>query len=421
MADVAAAPPPPAMPGQGGLAPSSPAALSGDSVEAQRLATVTSFLQDLCSGLSRDTGRKLSLEQVSELASMHLAPDCTVHVDGLLGAIPPTQGPEAFTAFIQQERAAYRTVSLEPLLAAVSPDCDVAFALSAFRMKNTGPWHGQPPSGRTSAGFRLDELRFNAAGQVAEAWCNRQLFEEERPLMIRDPSRHHPAAFDPTLLQNVPAPQGGSSDESAQLMSPQQLTNMAGLWAEAWNVSADVGEPDPSQLDALVDPDFQMLDALGLTGDDGQDHPYTAIHSLEDAKRVLLTMAKKYDINETVQTMAVKPGSNAVFVHWQASERGGARRALLNPLPAAAAAEAAESAGAGGSAAAGGADIAASAASTAAAGPYKAEACDLLIFNPSSGKLRAVLQFRKPLGSDRRGVLMADTSPAGPPEATMAE
>ncbi|GIL50062.1 hypothetical protein Vafri_6381, partial [Volvox africanus] len=123
-----------------------------------------------------------------------------------------------------------------------------------------------------------------------------------------------------------------------------------------------------------------------------------AIHNLGDAKRVLQAMSQKYDIDEAVQTAASRPGYNAVFAHW---------RARLTPRKDTVAA------------AAGAADVAATAKATVAAGPYTAEATDLMIFSPASGKLQAVFQFRKPLGSDRRFVLASDISPAGPPMAAV--
>ncbi|EFJ53157.1 hypothetical protein VOLCADRAFT_86153 [Volvox carteri f. nagariensis] len=119
--------------------------------------------------------------------------------------------------------------------------------------------------------------------------------------------------------------------------------------------------------------------------------PTQAIRSLGDAKRVLMTMSQKYDIDEVVQSAAVKPGYNAVFAHW---------RARLTPRKDAGGARAV--------------DVAATSTAAAAMGPFTAEATDILMFNPASGKLKAVFQFRKPLGSDRRYVL-TDIAPAGVP------
>ncbi|KXZ52176.1 hypothetical protein GPECTOR_10g805 [Gonium pectorale] len=348
-------------------------------LEAERALTAQTFLQELCSGLNRDHGPNLSVEEVTQLARTHLAPDAVTHVDGLLESVAPVTGPEGFMEFIQLERAAYRTMSLDTLLLAISPDADCAFALSMFKMKNVGPWHGKEPTHRMSEGVRIDELRFSVDGKIVEAWCNRQMFEEERELMLREPERHHPAVFDPSLL--VPVPVAGEGE--AGLTSPQQLMRVAEIWAEAWNMAADAGPPDPDALEALAEPNLHMMDALGLTGDDGQSHPFTAIHSLDDAKRVLTAMSQRYDVDEVVQSMAAKPGFNAVFVHW---------RAKLTPRPDAAAA------------AGGAADVAGP-----AAGPFMAEATDLLLFNPTTGKLRAVLQFRRPLGSDRRWVLQSSS------------
>ncbi|GLC45011.1 hypothetical protein PLESTB_001744000 [Pleodorina starrii] len=369
-------------PGGGGGVSASPAA------ESHIAAATTAFLQDLCSGLNREMAPHLSPEQVQDIASRLLAPDAVIHADGLLHSVPPVSGPRGFFEFITQERAAYRTMSLDTLLLAVSPTGDASFALSRFKMKNVGPWHGKPATRQISEGVRIDELRFNEAGQVSEAWCNRQLFEEERELLIREPSRHHAPAFDPSLLVPVPLPEAGQGG----LTAPGQLLN-------TWNVVAAAGPPpDPDYLDALLEPDFILMDALGFTGDDAQSHPYTAIRSLDDAKRVLLQMAHKYDIDEVVQNAAVKPGYNAVFAHW---------RARLTPRPPPPAA-------AGGSGSTVAADMAATAGAAAAAGPYTAEAVDLLVFSPASGKLKAVFQFRKPLGSDRRFVL-TDIAPAGMP------
>lgn len=154
-----------------------------------------------------------------------------------------------------------------------------------------------------------------------------------------------------------------------------------------------------------------------------------AVKGLDDAKATLTAMAQKYDVEETVQAAAAKPGFNAVFLHWVAKlTPRHDTPAALNPTVTAAggggADEVAAAAGtAGGVAAAAGAagnadaggDMAAAAPPTA---PYHAEATDLLIFSPTSGKLTGAFQFRRPLGSDRRQVLKAagvtkDLSPAG--------
>ncbi|GIL50064.1 hypothetical protein Vafri_6383, partial [Volvox africanus] len=129
-------------------------------------------------------------------------------------------------------------------------------------MKNVGPWHGRGPTRKVSEGVRIDELRFNDEGQVVEAWCNRQLFEEERELLLRDPDRHHPAVFDPALLVPVPLPAEGESG----VLVPEQMLRVAQQWAEMWNMAAAAGPPDPDWLEPLLEPDFRMMDALGFTG-----------------------------------------------------------------------------------------------------------------------------------------------------------
>ncbi|KAG2438496.1 hypothetical protein HXX76_005047 [Chlamydomonas incerta] len=418
----------------------------GADAAAAAAATLRSFLVDLCCGLNRDEtvgGPCLSREQLAQLAGTLLAPDALVHPDGLLGAAPELTGPLAFLDIIEAERAAYKTVGLETLLTAASPDGDVAFALSRYRMHNVGPWRGQPATGRVSEGVRLDELRLNTAGQVVEAWCNRQLFEEERSLLLRDPPTHHAACFDPAWLVPVPAGPGGSGGEAGgsseagggggggtNPMSAEQLLRVARMWAEAWNCAADAGPPDPDLLDGLAEPGFSMWDALGLTGDQGQSHPYTAVKGLDAAKATLTSMAQKYDVEETVQAAAAQPGYNAVFLHWVAKLTPRPDTpAPLNPAATAAGGGGADEAATGIAAAAGaagnadaGGDMAAAAAAPTA--PYHAEATDLLIFSPTSGKLTDVFQFRRPLGSDRRAVLKgpaaakraaaaADMSPAG--------
>ncbi len=77
-----------------------------------------------------------------------MSPDCVVHPDGLLGSVPPLVGPSTFLDFIAKERAAYRTVELTPLIVATSEDNDAAFALSHFKMKSVGPWHGKEATRR---------------------------------------------------------------------------------------------------------------------------------------------------------------------------------------------------------------------------------------------------------------------------------
>lgn len=88
------------------------------------------------------------------------------------------------------------------------------------------------------------------------------------------------------------------------------------------------------------------------------------------------------------------PGYNAVFSHW---------RAVLTPQPSATSAA--------------NVDVAIQ--------PYSVEATDLILFS-ESGRISAICQFRRPLGSDRRRVLAMATAsaaaaePAGPPEGDVA-
>ncbi|KXZ41546.1 hypothetical protein GPECTOR_401g233 [Gonium pectorale] len=382
---------------------------------AERLEVVTRrFLHDVCFGTSCDTGQPLEHEDMKRAASMYLAPGVVIHTDGALccasGAPARLEGEEALFAHLERERASHRPVGLDTLLVAVADDQDTAFALSVFRVESCGPWMGREPTGRESEGVRIDELRFDPEAKVLEAWCSRQMFQEEREALLRDPATHHAAAFDRSALrQCVEEHENGSHGP----LAPHKMMRVAAMWAESWNVATASGSLNPDLLDLIAEPGFTLHDLYGLTGDDPQhpDHPFTAIRSRDDAKAVLQQLTDTYDVDEQLVRVAARKGTNAVFMHWRA---GMVRRGPQSVAERQAAAADPYALGPGPThrtSAPGGSAPSPASASASGDAPspgsrFTAEGTDLLLFSPT-GKLTAIYQFRRPLGSDRRGVLTA--------------
>ncbi len=174
-------------------------------------------------------------------------------------------------------------------------------------------------------------------------------------------------------------------------------------------------------------------------------HLLQAIKSRSDAKRVLVQVSDAYDVDENVVRMAARSGFNAAFTHWRARltprtpasiaarQAAAAETTVAGPGPSPAAAAAAPAAETGLGGGTSGAAAAAPAAQGTGSGAGKAgaavaagsggaqhgevpgasfvaEAVDLILFS-ESGRISAICQFRRPLGSDRRRVL-ADLAPA---------
>lgn len=170
-----------------------------------------------------------------------------------------------------------------------------------------------------------------------------------------------------------------------------------------------------------------------------------AIKSRCDAKRVLVQVSDAYDVDENVVRMAARSGFNAAFTHWRARltprtpasiaarQEAAAETTVAGPGPSPATAVAAPAPEAGLGGGTGSAAVAAPAAQGTGSGGSKdgaaavagsggaqhgevpcasfvAEAVDLVLFS-ESGRISAICQFRRPLGSDRRRVL-ADLAPA---------
>ncbi|GIL52456.1 hypothetical protein Vafri_8333, partial [Volvox africanus] len=123
-------------------------------------------------------------------------------------------------------------------------------------------------------GVRIDELRFDSEAKILAAWCNRQLFQEERDALLRDPDHHHAASFDRSLLRSQVSEH---EDGSHGPLSPHKMMQVASIWAELWNVATASGSLNPDILDSLMEEDFALYDLLGFTGDDVEHlhHPYT--------------------------------------------------------------------------------------------------------------------------------------------------